>query len=178
MFDRQLEKNPEQYQAVQHIVAGSSKPAPYLIFGPPGTGTGSQRLLPLCFWAAIEGTYHKSENATQLMPFLCFLFYSGKTVTVVEAIKQIEKTQANCYILACTPTNSAADLLCKRILEHVDKRKVYRMYASSWDPKLVPDELMVSAGSSFNENDLFFFFNGDAVYQETNSALPFIHLWY
>uniref|UniRef100_A0AAX7T2H5 RNA helicase n=1 Tax=Astatotilapia calliptera TaxID=8154 RepID=A0AAX7T2H5_ASTCA len=103
LFDRQLEKNPEQYQAVQHIVAGSSKPAPYLIFGPPGT---------------------------------------GKTVTVVEAIKQIEKTQANCYILACTPTNSAADLLCKRILEHVDKRKVYRMYASSWDPKLVPDELM------------------------------------
>lgn len=104
------------------------------------------------------------------MPFLCFLFYSGKTVTVVEAIKQIEKTQANCYILACAPSNSAADLLCKRILEHVDKRKVCRMYASSRDPTLVPDELMVSAGSSFigndkeiqsfNENYLFFFFNG------------------
>uniref|UniRef100_A0A3Q2VAN8 RNA helicase n=1 Tax=Haplochromis burtoni TaxID=8153 RepID=A0A3Q2VAN8_HAPBU len=97
-----LEKNPEQYQAVQHIVAGSSKPAPYLIFGPPGT---------------------------------------GKTVTVVEAIKQIKKTQANCYILACAPSNSAADLLCKRIVEHVDKHEVYRMYASSRDPKLVPMEL-------------------------------------
>uniref|UniRef100_A0A3Q4I2S6 RNA helicase n=1 Tax=Neolamprologus brichardi TaxID=32507 RepID=A0A3Q4I2S6_NEOBR len=97
-----LEKNPEQYQAVQHIVAGSSKPAPYLIFGPPGT---------------------------------------GKTVTVVEAIKQIKKTQANCYILACAPSNSAADLLCKRIVDHVDKHEVYRMYASSRDPKLVPMEL-------------------------------------
>uniref|UniRef100_A0A8D0A321 RNA helicase n=1 Tax=Sander lucioperca TaxID=283035 RepID=A0A8D0A321_SANLU len=85
LFDSKLEKNPEQYQAVQHIVAGSSKPAPYLVFGPPGT---------------------------------------GKTVTLVEAIKQIEKTQASCHILACAPSNSAADLLCNKILEHVDEHKV------------------------------------------------------
>ncbi|KAM3872351.1 putative helicase mov-10-B.1 [Diretmus argenteus] len=103
LFDRLLENNPEQYQAIQHIVAGSSKPAPYLVFGPPGT---------------------------------------GKTVTLVEAIKQIEKTQASCHILACAPSNSATDLLCKRILEHVNKRKVFRMYASSQDPKLVPEELL------------------------------------
>ncbi|KAM7411859.1 hypothetical protein PAMA_021707 [Pampus argenteus] len=102
LFDSQLENNPEQYQAVQHIVAGSSKPAPYLVFGPPGT---------------------------------------GKTVTVVEAIKQIEKTQTSCHILACAPSNSAADLLCKKIIGHVDKHKVYRMYASSRDPKYVPKEL-------------------------------------
>lgn len=38
MFNRNLEKNPEQFAAVQHIIAGSSKPAPYLVFGPPGTG--------------------------------------------------------------------------------------------------------------------------------------------
>ncbi|KAI3356934.1 hypothetical protein L3Q82_003576 [Scortum barcoo] len=102
LFDLKLEKNPEQYQAVQHIVAGSSKPAPYLVFGPPGT---------------------------------------GKTVTLVEAIKQIEKTQTSCHILACAPSNSAADLLCRKILDHVDKCKVYRMYASSRDPKYVPEEL-------------------------------------
>ncbi|XP_029975301.1 putative helicase mov-10-B.2 isoform X2 [Salarias fasciatus] len=102
LFDWQLERNPEQYQAVQHIVAGSSKPAPYLVFGPPGT---------------------------------------GKTVTVVEAIKQIEKTQTSCVILACAPSNSAADLLCRKILDHVDERKVFRMYATSRDPKFVPVEL-------------------------------------
>ncbi|XP_040007922.1 putative helicase mov-10-B.2 [Xiphias gladius] len=102
LFDSQLEKNPEQYQAVQHIVAGSSKPAPYLVFGPPGT---------------------------------------GKTVTLVEAIKQIEKTQASCHILACAPCNSAADLLCEMILVHVDRHKVYRMYANSCDPKGVPERL-------------------------------------
>ncbi|XP_056278748.1 putative helicase mov-10-B.2 [Pseudoliparis swirei] len=102
LFDSKLEKNTEQYEAVQHIVAGSSKPAPYLVFGPPGT---------------------------------------GKTVTLVEAIKQIEKTQASCHILACAPSNSAADLLCKKILEHVDEHKVYRMYASSRAPNFVPEEL-------------------------------------
>ncbi|XP_008285144.1 putative helicase mov-10-B.2 [Stegastes partitus] len=102
LFDWKLEKNPEQYRAVQHIVAGSSRPAPYLVFGPPGT---------------------------------------GKTVTLVEAIKQIEKTQPSCHILACAPSNSAADLLCEKILEHVDERKVYRMYASSRDPNVVPEKL-------------------------------------
>ncbi|GAA6222733.1 putative helicase mov-10-B.2 isoform X1 [Lates japonicus] len=102
LFDSKLEGNREQSQAVQHIVAGSSKPAPYLVFGPPGT---------------------------------------GKTVTLVEAIKQIEKTQASCHILACAPSNSAADLLCQKILDHVDDRKVYRMYASSRDPNCVPEQL-------------------------------------
>uniref|UniRef100_A0A4W5LHS3 Uncharacterized protein n=1 Tax=Hucho hucho TaxID=62062 RepID=A0A4W5LHS3_9TELE len=38
LYDRALEQNPEQYTAVQNIVAGSSRPAPYLVFGPPGTG--------------------------------------------------------------------------------------------------------------------------------------------
>ena len=50
LFDRSLEQNHEQYTAVCNIVAGVSKPAPYLVFGPPGT---------------------------------------GKTVTMVEAIKQV-----------------------------------------------------------------------------------------
>uniref|UniRef100_UPI0037E9C988 putative helicase mov-10-B.2 isoform X2 n=1 Tax=Semicossyphus pulcher TaxID=241346 RepID=UPI0037E9C988 len=102
LFDSKLERNQEQYRAVQHIVAGSSKPAPYLVFGPPGT---------------------------------------GKTVTLVEAIKQIEKREASCHILACAPSNSAADLLCKKILDHVDRNKVFRMYASSRDPKYVPEEI-------------------------------------
>lgn len=49
-FDRKLQANEEQCRAVTNIVTGMSRPAPYLIFGPPGT---------------------------------------GKTVTVVEAIKQV-----------------------------------------------------------------------------------------
>ncbi|XP_054641470.1 putative helicase mov-10-B.1 isoform X2 [Dunckerocampus dactyliophorus] len=101
-YDIQLERNPEQSKAVRHIVAGTSKPAPYLVFGPPGT---------------------------------------GKTVTLVEAIKQIVKTQPHCHILACAPSNSATDLLCEKISEHVDKRCLYRMYACSRDPQCVPVKL-------------------------------------
>lgn len=74
---------------------------------------------------------------------------TGKTVTLVEAIKQIEKNQAYSRILACAPSNSAADLLCKKILDHVDFRKVFRMYASSREPKFVPEELKVSAGTFY-----------------------------
>ncbi|XP_028266397.1 putative helicase mov-10-B.1 [Parambassis ranga] len=102
LFDSKLENNPEQFRAVQNIVTGSSKPAPYLVFGPPGT---------------------------------------GKTVTMVEAIKQVEQMQPFCHILACAPSNSAADLLCEKIVKHVDMRHVYRMYATSRDPKLVSDKI-------------------------------------
>lgn len=49
-YNRKLESNLEQMQAVKNIVLGTSKPAPYIVFGPPGT---------------------------------------GKTVTIVEAIKQV-----------------------------------------------------------------------------------------
>lgn len=38
LFDELLQGNPEQARAVKHIVAGSSKPAPYVVYGPPGTG--------------------------------------------------------------------------------------------------------------------------------------------
>ena len=36
--EQKIEQNPEQKDAISHIVAGSSGRAPYLIFGPPGTG--------------------------------------------------------------------------------------------------------------------------------------------
>uniref|UniRef100_A0A8C7LRI8 RNA helicase n=1 Tax=Oncorhynchus mykiss TaxID=8022 RepID=A0A8C7LRI8_ONCMY len=96
MFNRQLENNPEQHAAIQRIVSGASKPAPYLVFGPPGT---------------------------------------GKTITLVEAMNQ-EKSGTGgvdplCHILACAPSNSASDLLCERLLGHMDPHCVYRLYASS-----------------------------------------------
>lgn len=34
-----LKVNTEQRIAIQHIVDASAKPAPYVVFGPPGTGT-------------------------------------------------------------------------------------------------------------------------------------------
>uniref|UniRef100_A0A665TPV6 RNA helicase n=1 Tax=Echeneis naucrates TaxID=173247 RepID=A0A665TPV6_ECHNA len=102
MFNQQLENNPEQHAAVQRIVAGSSKPAPHLVFGPPGT---------------------------------------GKTITLVEAMKQVCLCMF-AHILACAPSNSACDLLCERLMVHIDPHRVYRMYAGSRDISSVPKNLL------------------------------------
>lgn len=37
-FDKKIESNQEQQLAVTNIVTGTSRPAPYIVFGPPGTG--------------------------------------------------------------------------------------------------------------------------------------------
>lgn len=102
LFDRSLETNQEQYDAVQQIVTGMSRPAPYIIFGPPGT---------------------------------------GKTVTVVEAIKQVVTCIKDSHVLACAPSNSASDLLCQRLLKHLDKGSIYRINAISRDYRQVPEEI-------------------------------------
>ncbi|XP_041438008.1 putative helicase MOV-10 isoform X1 [Xenopus laevis] len=102
LYDRILENNPEQYTAVKQILSGISRPAPYLIFGPPGT---------------------------------------GKTVTLVESIKQVVKHIPNCHVLACAPSNSASDLLCERLMKHLDQRQIYRIIASSRDIRTVPENI-------------------------------------
>ncbi|XP_075766067.1 helicase MOV-10 [Pelodiscus sinensis] len=102
LFDRSLETNQEQSGAVRQIATGLSRPAPYIIFGPPGT---------------------------------------GKTVTMVEAIKQVAHCIEGSHILACAPSNSASDLLCQRLLKHLDKGHIYRLNASSRDFRQVPEEI-------------------------------------
>ncbi|NWI65240.1 SDE3 helicase, partial [Todus mexicanus] len=101
-FDRKLQTNEEQRRAVTYIVTGTSRPAPYLIFGPPGT---------------------------------------GKTVTVVEAIKQVWTSFSHARILACAPSNSAADLLCQRLIKDIPPRHVYRLMASSRNYEEVPADV-------------------------------------
>ena len=48
------------------------------------------------------------------------------------------------YILACAPENSAADFIAERLLPHVDRGKLFRIYAASrpWD--FVPQKLKVN----------------------------------
>lgn len=52
--------------------------------------------------------------------------YLGKTVTIVETIKQILRLDITARILACAPSNSAADTLASRLVEHVKNSRQTR----------------------------------------------------
>lgn len=90
--------------AVRHMVAGSARPGPFLLFGPPGT---------------------------------------GKTVTLVEAIKQVLSREKGAHLLVCAPSNSAVDLLAERLLTHVPEKDILRMNAASRDWSSVPAAVKV-----------------------------------
>jgi len=66
---------------------------------------------------------------------------TGKTVTMVEAIKQVVKLNPNCHVLATAPSNTAADLLADRLISHVHKRDIRRINASSRLVTAIPTSL-------------------------------------
>uniref|UniRef100_A0A452UKG3 RNA helicase n=1 Tax=Ursus maritimus TaxID=29073 RepID=A0A452UKG3_URSMA len=116
LYDRSLESNPEQLQAMKYIVTGTTRPAPYIIFGPPGT---------------------------------------GKTVTLVEAIKQVVKHLPKAHILACAPSNSGADLLCQRLRVHLPS-SIYRLLAPSRDIRMVPEDIKPCCNWDAKKGDYVF----------------------
>ncbi|KAH9948070.1 P-loop containing nucleoside triphosphate hydrolase protein, partial [Amylocystis lapponica] len=97
-----LASNPEQLQAVRSILRMRQGAAPFIIFGPPGT---------------------------------------GKTVTVVEAIRQVLLSQPNACILACAPSNSAADILAQWLMD-LGTDHLFRFYTVSRGRIQVPPELI------------------------------------
>lgn len=65
---------------------------------------------------------------------------TGKTVTIVESIRQLLDKNPNSRILACAPSNSAADLIATR-LDMLSPEELFRFYAPSRYPNQVPDAL-------------------------------------
>lgn len=66
---------------------------------------------------------------------------TGKTVTLVEAMKQVAKRDPDCHILACAPSNTAADLIAERLLHHVQPGKMFRMFAMSRPAITIKDDI-------------------------------------
>ncbi|KAG8893509.1 hypothetical protein FRB99_001899, partial [Tulasnella sp. 403] len=65
---------------------------------------------------------------------------TGKTVTLVEAIRQILARNPNAHILACTPSNSAADLITQRLAD-LGPAQLFRMNAPSRWHSRVPQDI-------------------------------------
>lgn len=62
-------------------------------------------------------------------------------MTIVEAIRQLYLTRPNARILACAPSNSAADLIASR-LRDLGSGVLFRFYAPTRHRDQVPDELL------------------------------------
>ncbi|XP_041650472.1 RNA helicase Mov10l1 [Cheilinus undulatus] len=96
--------NPPQREAVKRILAGESRPTPYVLFGPPGT---------------------------------------GKTITLIESILQVYHFVPSSRILVCTPSNSAADLICIRLHDSgfLHAASLARVNASCRQEEAIPEVL-------------------------------------
>ena len=66
---------------------------------------------------------------------------TGKTVTIIECIRQILVADPQAKVLACAPSNSAADLIASRLRGHLSTNELFRFYAPSRFKDQVPDEL-------------------------------------
>lgn len=62
-------------------------------------------------------------------------------MTIVEAIRQLLVRYPTAHILACAPSNSAADLIASRLVA-LGKDTLFRFYAPSRNKSQVPDELL------------------------------------
>ncbi|KAG9031548.1 hypothetical protein FRB95_002542 [Tulasnella sp. JGI-2019a] len=65
---------------------------------------------------------------------------TGKTVTIVEAIHQLVYRDPNVHILACAPSNSAADLIAER-LTGLGSSRLFRLNAPFRSVRDLPDVL-------------------------------------
>jgi helicase MOV-10 len=74
-------------------------------------------------------------------------------VTIVEAIKQILRCDPDACVLACAPSNSAADLIALRLSELFKNHELFRFYAPSREVAAVPPDLLPY--TFMNEDGLF-----------------------
>lgn len=66
--------------------------------------------------------------------------FSVKTVTIVEAVKQIVTHDASARILICAPSNSACDVVAERLVD-LGASKLFLLYAPFRSPLSVPSSL-------------------------------------
>ena len=66
---------------------------------------------------------------------------TGKTVTLVESIKQVWKKDPTAKILVAAPSNAAADLLAVKLLDHIPVEQLIRLNAAARDDSAINETL-------------------------------------
>jgi len=66
---------------------------------------------------------------------------TGKTVTVVEAIKQVYTRFSSSRILVCAPSNTASNLLASRLLKDIKEKHIIRLMSVSKKGMEMDEEL-------------------------------------
>lgn len=85
--------------------------------------------------------YASFVNYTGSLIFCILSPGTGKTVTVVEAIRQLLERNPDARVWACAPSNSAADLIALRLKNALTPQQLFRFYAPSRFKGQVPDSL-------------------------------------
>lgn len=91
------------------------------------------------------------QGVARPMPYvICGPPGTGKTVTLIETILQIYKHDKRSHILVATPSNSAADLITKRIADSgiLEENQFMRLVSqNSVEKELIPDDIMRFCGT-------------------------------
>ena len=78
---------------------------------------------------------------------------TGKTSTVVEAIKQVWRTDERARVLVAAPSNTAADLLASKLLEDVPREDILRLVSFRWLDKM---DMKKEKGKGTNNSQGFY----------------------
>ncbi|KAK0452060.1 P-loop containing nucleoside triphosphate hydrolase protein [Desarmillaria tabescens] len=138
-FDVRFVLNRIPFRRMHDALDNKNDPARFLFPGPehlttagPVTSAMLEELVPLNRdigrnreqLETVAAIVHQPKGS---VPFIVFgPPGTGKTVTIVEAIEQLLKRDPNTRILACTPNNSAADLITQKLM-HLGATDVFRM---------------------------------------------------
>ncbi|KAF9457927.1 P-loop containing nucleoside triphosphate hydrolase protein [Collybia nuda] len=161
IFDVRFVLNRLPHRRMHYALSNQFKPTRFLFPGP-------NNILPASSATRIESIslYNRKIRDEQLrtvvtivnqlpgsVPFIVFgPPGTGKTVTIVEAIRQLLDRDPNTRILACAPSNSAADLIAQGMLA-LGNAKLFRLNSLWRKVKDLP--LTLHPFSKINGNKIF-----------------------
>ncbi|KAF9443544.1 RNA helicase [Macrolepiota fuliginosa MF-IS2] len=164
-FDVQFVFNRISYRRMYHILLNSFDPKRLLFPGPEHIQhsqrpTAAQKADLVLFNRKLEGDDEQLGAIAAILnmapgsvPFIVFgPPGTGKTVTIVEAIQQILSSNPDHRILACAPSNSAADLIAQNLM-NLGTSVVFRLNSITRNIEDLPKTL--KPFSLYNENIVF-----------------------